>query len=77
MRPGIYKYHSIKYRGINDYDGPISVIILENNEVVKMYYSPASLYWDLNNRSETRFIKYEGTQTSEKGYVYPMFKYAK
>ena len=24
--------------------------------------------------SQTRFIKYEGTQTSEKGYEYPVFK---
>ena len=77
MRPGIYKYHSIEYRGTNNYDRPISVITLETKEGVKTYYAPASLYWDLNRRSETNFIKYEGLQTSEKGYSYPVFKFAK
>ena len=67
MSPGVYKHHGIEYRGTNDYSKPISVITLENKEGVKVYYSPASLYWDLKNRSETRFIRYEGTQTSEKG----------
>ena len=77
MCPGIYKYHSIEYRGTNDYNRPINVITLENKEGVKMHYSPASLYWNLKNQSETHFIKYEGTQTSEKGYIYAVFKYAK
>ena len=77
MRPGIYKYHSIEYCGINHYDRPISVIILLNKEGVKTYYAPTSLYWDLNRQSETNFIKYEGLQTSQKGYNYPVFKFAK
>ena len=79
MRPGIYKYHGIEHRGANDYGRPISVIALESKEGVKMYYAPASLYWDLKNRlsAETNFIKYEGAQTSERGYEYPMFKFAK
>ena len=78
MRPGIYKIHNIEYRGTNEYDRPISVITLETQEGVKMmFYSPASLYWNLNHRSETSFIKYEGTQSSGKGYDYPVFKFAK
>ena len=78
MRLRVYKYHGIEHCGTNDYGRPISVISLETKEGVKMYYSPASLYWDLKNRrSKTTFIKYEGTQTSEKGYEYPVFKFAK
>ena len=78
MQQGVYKYHCIEYRGTNDYGRPISVITLETKgEGVKMYYVPASLYWDLKRRSETSFIKYEGTQTSKKGYEYPVFKFAK
>ena len=77
MHPGVYKYHNIEYRGTNDYGRPISMITLETREGVKMYYSLVSLYWDLKRRSETNFIKYEGTQTSEKGYEYPVFKFAK
>ena len=76
MQPGVYRYHGIEHRGINDYSRPISVVTLER-EGVKMYYAPSSLYWDLKNRSETNFIKYEGTQTSAKGYEYPVFKFAK
>ena len=71
MQPGVYKY-----RGINDYGRPISVVTLER-EGVKMYYAPSSLYWDPKNRSETNFIKYEGNQTSAKGYEYPVIKFAK
>ena len=78
MGPGIYKYHGIEYCGTNDYNRPISVITLETKEGVKMYYSPASLYWDLKNRrSVTIIIKCEGTQMSEKDYEYPVFKFAK
>ena len=73
MQPGVYRYHGIEHRGTNDYGRPISVVTLERNEVVKMYYAPSSLYWALKNR-QTRLIKYEGTQTSEKGYEYPVFK---
>ena len=76
MRPGVYSYHGIEYRGTNDYGRPISVVTLER-EGVKMYYAPSSLYWDLKNRSETNFIKYEGAQTSVKGYEYLVFKFAK
>ena len=78
MCPGVYKYHNIEHRGTNDYGRPISVITLVSEEGVKMYYAPTSLYWDLKNHlSETNFIKYEGTQTSERGYEYPVFKFAK
>ena len=78
MHQGIYRFHNIKHRGTNDYGRPISVITLETGEgVKKMYYAPSSLYWDLKNRSETNFIKYEETQTSAKGYEYPVFKFAK
>ena len=78
MRPGIYKYHNNEYCGTNDYGRPISVITLESKEGVKMYYAPEFLYWDLKNRlSETNFIKYEGTQTSERGYEHPVFKFTK
>ena len=76
MQPGVYKNHGIEHRGTNDYGRLISMVTLER-EGVKMYYAPASLYWDLKNRSETNFIKYEGMQTSEKGYEYPVFKFAK
>ena len=77
MQPGVYRYHGIEHRGTNDYGKPISVVTLETEKGVNMYYAPTSLYWDLNRRSETRFIKYEGTQTSGKGYDYPVFKFAK
>ena len=79
MRPGVvYKFHDIEHRGTNERDKPISVITLETQEGVKMlFYSPPSLYWDLKRQSETRFIKYEGTRTSRKGYEYPVFKFAK
>ena len=77
MIPGIYRFHNIENRGTNSYGRPISVITLETGEGVKIYYTPASLYWDLNRLPETRFIKYEGTQTSERGYDYPVFKFAK
>ena len=76
MQPGVYRFHCIEHRGTNDYGKPISVVTLER-EGVKMYYAPSSLYWDLKNRSETNFLKYEGTQTSPKGYEYPVFKFAK
>ena len=77
MHSGIYKYHSIEYRGENEYDKLISVITLETNEGVKMYYAPSSLYWNLKNRRSETNIKYEGTQTSERGYKYPAFKFSK
>ena len=76
MQPGAYRYHGIEHRSTNDYSRPISVVTLER-EGVKMYYAPSSLYWDLKNRSETNFIKYEGTRASPKGYDYPVFKFAK
>ena len=77
MQPGVYRYHAIERRGTNDYGRPISVVTLETKEGVKMYYAPPSLYWDLKNRSEPNLIKYEGTQTSAKGYDYPVFKFSK
>ena len=78
MHLGIYKFHNIEHRGTNSYGRPISVITLETNEGVKMYYAPSSFYWNLKNRrSETNFIKYEGTQTSERGYAYSVFKFSK
>ena len=77
MHPGVYRYHGIEHRGTNDYGRPISVVTLERNEVMKFYYAPSSLYWDLKKRSETNFIKYEVNQTSVKGYEYPVFKFAK
>ena len=67
MRPGVYKHLGIEHRGINDYGRPISVITLETREGIKMYYAPASLYWDLKSRPQTGFIKYEGTQAIWKG----------
>ena len=78
MQPGVYRYHGIEHRGINDCGRPISVVTLETEEGVKnMYYALSSLYWDLKNRSETNLIKYEGNQTSAKNYEYPVFKFAK
>ena len=77
LQPGVYRYHSIEHRGTNSYGRPISVITLETEKGVSMYYAPASLYWDLKRRPETSFIKYEGTLTSGKGYDYPVFKFAK
>ena len=76
MQPGVYRYHGIEHRSKNDYGRPISVVTLER-EGVKMYYAPSSLYWDLRNRSETNFMKYEWKQTSVKGYKYPVFKFAR
>ena len=75
MHQGIYRFHGIEHRGTNNYGRPISVITL--GEDMKMYYVPASLYWDLKRRPETSFIKYEGTETSAKGYDYHVFKFAK
>ena len=69
--------HGIEHRGTNSYGRPISVITLETEKGVNMYYAPASLYWDLKRRPGTSFLKYEGTQTSDKGYDYPVFKFAK
>ena len=77
MSEGIYGYHDIERRGTNNYGRPISVITLETKEGVEMYSAPASLFYDLKRLSETSFIKYEGTQTSEKGYEYPVFKFTK
>ena len=76
MQPGEYRYHGIEHRGTNDYGRPISVVTLER-EGVKRLYAPSSLYWNLKNRPETSFIKYEGNQISEKGYEYPVFKFSK
>ena len=76
MQPGVYRYHCIEHR-TNDYGRPISVVTLEKDGVAKMYYASLSLYWDLKNRSETNFIKYEGNQISAKGYEYPVFKFSK
>ena len=76
MHPGEYRYHGIEHRGTNDYGRPISVVTLER-EGVKRFYAPSSLYWNLKNRPETNFIKYEGNQISEKGYEYPVFKFSK
>ena len=53
MLPGIYKYHNIERRGTNSYDRPISVITLKTGKGVKMYYAPASLYWDLKQNVGT------------------------
>ena len=77
MQPGVYRYHGIEHRGRNSYGRPISVVTLETEKGVNMYYAPASLYWDLKRHPETNFIKYEGNQTSAKGYDYPVFKFAK
>ena len=76
MCPGVYKYHNIEYHGTNDYGRPISVVTEDVTEVVKMYYAPSSMYWALKNR-QTSLIKYEGAQTSAKGYEYPVLKFAK
>ena len=77
MKLGVYRYHGIEHRGTNDYGRPISVVTLEREGVKNMFYAPSSLYWTLKNRAETNLIKYEGNQTSEKGYEYPVFKFAK
>ena len=77
MQPGVYSYHGIEHRGTTDYGRPISVVNLEREGVKRYYYASSSLYWDLKNRSETNFIKYEGNQTSAKGSDYPVFKFSK
>ena len=76
LQPGVYMYHGIEHRGTNDYRRPISVVTLEREGVKNMFYAPSSLYCDLKNRPKTNFIKYEGNQTSAKGYEYPVFKFA-
>ena len=76
MQPGVYTYHGIEHRGTNDYERPISVFTLEKEGVKRMYYAHSSLDWELKNPAETNLIKYEGNQTSAKGYEYPMFKLA-
>ena len=57
MNPGVYRYHCIDHRGTNDYGRAISVVTLETDKGVKMYYAPSSLYWELKSRSKTSFIK--------------------
>ena len=54
MHQGIYRFHNIEHRGTNSYGRPISVITLETEKGVNMYYAPASLHWDLKRRPETR-----------------------
>ena len=76
MQFGVYSYHGIEHRGTNDYGRPMSVVTLEREGVKYLFYAPSSLYWNLKNRPETTFIKYEGNQTSAKGYEYPVFKYS-
>ena len=73
MSPGVFTYQGIEYRGTNDYKKPISVVTLSGLQ----FYAPPSLYWELMRRPETRFVKYEGVQTSATGYHYPVFKFAK
>ena len=75
MQPGVYRFNGIEPRGTNDYGKPISVITL--GEDMRMYYAPASVYWDLKRRPETSFIKYEGTRASARGYDFPVFRFAK
>ena len=77
MQPGVYRYRGIEHCGTNDYGRPISVVTLEIQAVKNLYYAPSSLYWDLKNQPQTNFIKYEGNQTSVKGYEYPVFKFVK
>ena len=77
MQLGEHRYHGIEHRGTNYYGRPISVVTLEIKGVKNMFYAPSSLYWNLKNREGTNFIKYEGTQTSAKGYDYPVFKFSK
>ena len=67
------RYQGIEYRGTNDYKKPISVVTLSDVQ----FYAPPSLYWELKRRPETRFVKFEGVQTSATGYQYPVFKFAK
>ena len=74
MQFGVYRYHRIEHCGTNDYRRPISMVTLEREGVKNMFYA---LYWELKNRAETNFIKYEGNQTSAKGYEYPVFKFSK
>ena len=76
MQTGVYRYHGIENRGTNDYGRPISVVTVEREGVKYMFYAPSSLYWNLKNRSETNFIKYEKNEISGKGYEYPVFKYS-
>ena len=61
MHQGVYRFHRIEHCGTNSYGRPISVVTLETEKGVNMYYVPASLYWDLMRRPETSFLKYEGT----------------
>ena len=68
MQPGVYMCHGIENHGTNDYGRPISMVTLEREGVKKMFYAPSLLYWNLKKRSVTNFIKYEGNQTSAKGY---------
>ena len=56
MHQGVYRYHGIEHRGTNDYGKPVSVVTLETEKGVNMYYAPASLYWDLMRRTETSFF---------------------
>ena len=73
MHPGVFRYKGIESRGNNDYRKPISVVTLSDVQ----FYVPPSLYWELKKRPETRFVKFEGVQTSATGYQYPVFKFAK
>ena len=42
MHQGVYRFHNIEHRGTNSYGKPISVVTLETENGVNMYYAPAS-----------------------------------
>ena len=62
MQPGVYMYHGIEHRSANDCGRPISVVTLERTEVMKMYYAPSSLYWDLKNDQKQISLNMKGTK---------------
>ena len=41
MHQGVYRFHGIEHRGTNDYGKPISVVTLETEKGVNMYYAPS------------------------------------
>ena len=54
MQFGVYRYHGIEHRGINDYGRPISVVTLEREGVKRLFYAPSSLYWALKKPSRNK-----------------------
>ena len=78
MQPGTDIFVDKETRGVNKWMKPITVVTLKQQPggPSTKYYAPPSLYYGLESRPNTMWIRYEGMSVSESGYQYPVFKYA-